>query len=103
MNKPSELCLVRPVLGTPLPHESAWAQVGGLAPFVDDIAELKGTLHAAPILSPVAHGKLLGIDSAGALAVPGVIDIVTANDLPGDPIFAAQRSEEHTSELQSQR
>jgi xanthine dehydrogenase large subunit len=85
---------VRPVLGTPLLHENALAQVGGLAPFVDDIPELKGTLHAAPILSTVAHGKLLGIDAAGALSVPGVKDIVTASDIPGDPIFAAQVRDE---------
>jgi xanthine dehydrogenase large subunit len=94
VNKPGELSLLRPVLGTPLLHESALAQVRGLAPFVDDIPELKGTLHAAPILSTVAHGKLLGIDAAGAMAVPGVMDIVTASDIPGDPIFAAQVRDE---------
>ena len=94
MNTPGELSLVRPVLGTPLLHESAWAQVGGLAPFVDDIPELKGTLHAAPILSTVAHGKLLGVDAAAAMAVPGVMDIVTAGDIPGNPIFAAQVRDE---------
>jgi len=44
----------------------------GAATYVDDIAELKGTLHAAPILSTVAHGWLLGVDTAAALAMPGV-------------------------------
>ena len=94
MNTPAELSLVRPVLGTPLLHESALAQVCGLAPYIDDIPELKGTLHAAPILSAVPHGRLLGVDAAAALAMPGVIAIVTAKDLPGDPIFAAQVRDE---------
>ncbi|MBC7444443.1 MAG: xanthine dehydrogenase molybdopterin binding subunit, partial [Polaromonas sp.] len=35
-------------------HESARAQVQGAATYVDDIPELKGTLHAAPILSTIA-------------------------------------------------
>ena len=43
-------------------HESARAQVAGAATYVDDIPEIKGTLYAAPVLSTVAHGKLLGVD-----------------------------------------
>ena len=38
------------------PHESAAAQIAGAATYIDDIPELRGTLHAAPILSKVAHG-----------------------------------------------
>ena len=30
----------------------------GTATYIDDIPEIKGTLHAAPILSNVAHGRL---------------------------------------------
>jgi xanthine dehydrogenase large subunit len=45
------------------PHESARAQVAGAATYIDDIPEIKGTLHAAPILSTVAHGKLNGVDA----------------------------------------
>ena len=74
--------------GTPHPHESAHAQVQGLAPYVDDLPEPRGTLHAAPILSPVAHGRLLGIDATAALALPGVRALVTAADIPGDPVLA---------------
>ena len=70
-------------------HESARAQVCGKATYVDDIAELKGTLYAAPIMSNVAHGKLINIDSAVALAMPGVVDVVLAADIPGDAMLAA--------------
>ena len=68
-------------------HESARAQVAGRALYVDDIPELKGTLYAAPILSTVAHGKLLGVNSAAALALPGVYGLVLASDIPGDPLL----------------
>jgi xanthine dehydrogenase large subunit len=77
-----------PASGVSHPHESARAQVAGAATYVDDIPETKGTLHAAPILSTVAHGRLLGIDAAVALAMPGVRGVVLAGDIPGDPVLA---------------
>ena len=70
-------------------HESAYAQVAGAATYVDDIPEIKGTLYAAPILSSVAHGKLLGIDITATLAMPGVVDVVLPADIPGDAMLAA--------------
>jgi xanthine dehydrogenase large subunit len=77
-----------PAAGVARPHESARAQVAGSATYIDDIPELKGTLHAAPILSTVAHGRLLGIDTSAALAMPGVRGVVLAADIPGDPVLA---------------
>lgn len=77
-----------PVCGQPLAHESAQAQLLGLAPYVDDMPELQGTLHAAPILSPVAHGRLRGVDATAARALPGVRAVVLAADIPGDPLLA---------------
>jgi xanthine dehydrogenase large subunit len=73
--------------GRSTPHESARAQVAGAATYVDDMPELRGTLHAAPILSTVAHGKLLGVDTAAALAMPGVREVILARDIPGDPVL----------------
>ncbi|ABM36351.1 xanthine dehydrogenase molybdopterin binding subunit [Polaromonas naphthalenivorans] len=73
--------------GTSRFHESARAQVLGAATYVDDIPEIKGTLYAAPILSTVAHGRLLGVDSRAALAMPGVRDVILVHDIPGDPLL----------------
>ncbi len=70
-------------------HESARAQVAGAATYVDDIPEVKGTLYAAPILSSVAHGRLLGIDCAAALVMPGVVDVILSSDVSGDTMLAA--------------
>lgn len=77
-----------PAIGRSRPHESARAQVAGAATYVDDIPEAKGTLHAAPILSTVAHGLLRGIDASAAEAMPGVRGVVLARDIPGDPLLA---------------
>jgi xanthine dehydrogenase large subunit len=77
-----------PAAGVSRPHESARAQVAGAATYVDDIPEVKGTLHAAPILSTVAHGRLRGIDTTAALAMPGVRGVVLSQDIPGDPVLA---------------
>lgn len=86
MNAP-EILPVHAAAGRPHFHESARAQVAGAAMYVDDIPEVKGTLFAAPILSTVAHGKLLGVDASAALAMPGVRGVVLAGDIPGDPLF----------------
>ena len=75
--------------GTSQAHESARHQVLGTAPYVDDIPEVKGTLYAAPILSPLAHGRLKGVDARVALSLPGVVDVVLSADIPGDKILAA--------------
>jgi xanthine dehydrogenase large subunit len=77
-----------PACGQSLAHESAQAQLLGLAPYVDDLPELHGTLHAAPILSPLAHGRLRDVDVTAARALPGVRAVVLAADIPGDPLLA---------------
>ena len=73
---------------TPSHHESARAQVQGRADYIDDLPRLEGLLHAAPILSPVANGRLLGLDAQDALQAPGIAGIVTAQDIPGDRLLA---------------
>ena len=75
-------------------HESARAQVAGAVHYVDDLPEVRGTLHAAPILSTVAHGTLNGVDTRAALAMPGVRGVVLAQDIPGDPMLAAFAGDE---------
>ena len=84
----------RAACGHSTPHESAAAQLTGNARYIDDLPELQGTLHAAPILSGVAHGRLLGVDSRAARAMPGVVDVVLAADIPGDPMLAAFAGDE---------
>ena len=85
MNKPHELpSTYSAQVGVAFPHESAHLHVAGAAPYTDDIPELSGTLHAALGLSPIAHGTLRAIDLARVRAMPGVVDVFTADHIPGD-------------------
>ena len=42
------------------------------------------TAHVRVVRSPIAHGWLRGVDTAEACELPGVVDVVTAEDLPAD-------------------
>lgn len=72
--------------GVEIVHESAHLHVTGEATYTDDIPELAGTLYAALIKSPVAHGELIGegIDRQAILAMHGVVAVFTARDIPGE-------------------
>jgi xanthine dehydrogenase large subunit len=80
--------------GVSHPHESARAQVAGGATYIDDIPEVRGTLHAAPVMSTVAHGRLRGVDASAALALPGVRGFFSAADIPGARHFATPKHDE---------
>ena len=71
------------VVGTERAHESAHLHVAGRATYIDDIVELDGTLHCALGLSPVAHGRLKGMDLDAVRALPGVVAVLAAADIPG--------------------
>ena len=83
-----------PAAGATTAHESAQAQIAGAASYIDDLPELRGTLHAAPILSTHAHGRLRGVDSQDARAMPGVVGVVLSQDIVGDPMLAAFAGDE---------
>ena len=70
-------------VGVSRPHESAHLHVSGSAPYCDDIPEAAGTLHAALGLSPVAHGRIVKLDVDRLRAMPGVVAVLTAADIPG--------------------
>jgi xanthine dehydrogenase large subunit len=70
-------------VGISRPHESAHLHVAGEAAYIDDLPELAGTLHVALGLSPVAHGQLLAVDTDKIRALPGVVWVMTAADIPG--------------------
>ena len=100
MNAPRDPmeAIAAPQVGVALPHESAHLHVRGEADYIDDLPELAGTLHAAVGCSPVAHGRLLDVDVDRLRAMPGVVAVLTAADIPGvndcgpivhdDPILA---------------
>ncbi len=56
--------------------------VRGKGRYVDDLA-LPGMLHGAILRSPVAHARLVSVDTSAALAHPGVVAVITGKDLQG--------------------
>ncbi|WP_407494807.1 xanthine dehydrogenase molybdopterin binding subunit [Pseudooceanicola sp. MF1-13] len=68
-------------MGKPLPHDTAHLHVTGAARYIDDIPTPTGSLHLAFGLSPVARGKLNGLDLDAVRNAPGVIAVLTADDL----------------------
>jgi xanthine dehydrogenase large subunit len=80
--------------GAPITHESAATQVSGLAAYIDDLREPSGTLHAVPVLSPIAHGRLIDPGWSAALACPGVMAVLDAHDLGSDPYLATHVHDE---------
>ena len=70
-------------VGISRPHESAHLHVAGEATYIDDIPELAGTLHCALGLSPVANGRLTASELDKLRAMPGVVAVLSAADIPG--------------------
>ncbi|RZU63640.1 xanthine dehydrogenase molybdopterin binding subunit [Zhihengliuella halotolerans] len=72
------------VVGEARPHESAIEHVTGTALYTDDLGHrMVGLLHAYPVQSTHAHARILNLDTSPAEAVPGVVRIITAADIPG--------------------
>ncbi len=66
----------------PLPHDAARMHVTGTARYVDDVPMPAGTLSLAFGLSTVARGRITGMDLSAVRDAPGVVAVLTAEDLP---------------------
>ncbi|WP_336231971.1 xanthine dehydrogenase molybdopterin binding subunit [Thalassospira sp. CH_XMU1458] len=64
-------------------HDSGPKHVAGEAVYIDDINEPFGTLHLAPGASNIAHGKITKLDLSKVRSAPGVVCVLTADDIPG--------------------
>ncbi|MFU0506989.1 xanthine dehydrogenase molybdopterin binding subunit [Pseudaminobacter sp. NGMCC 1.201702] len=87
-------------------HDSAHKHVTGAAIYIDDMPEPAGTLHAGLGLSAVTHGTLKTVDLSAVRTAPGVVDVLTHADVPGendvspsnmhdDPVFAQGKVQFH--------
>ena len=68
-------------------------KVTGDAKYVEDFAP-EGMVYARLLTSPVASGRVVGIDASEALRMDGVLGVLTADDLPpssapDDPVLAS--------------
>src|SRR5690242_15459328 len=61
----------------------SYSHTRGESVYLDDIPELSGTLYCAVFGSPVAHGRIVELNTSEAEALPGVVRVFTFNDIPG--------------------
>lgn len=73
-----------PIVGESHYHESAYEHVTGRALYTDDLGgRFTNLLHAYPVQSTIAHAELKSVDTSAAYDIPGVMRVVTAEDIPG--------------------
>ena len=65
------------------PHESAVGHVTGAARYTDELSMPAGCLSMMPVLATQAHARIVQIDVSAARLGDGVIDVITAADIPG--------------------
>jgi len=70
-------------VGRPMPRREDRRFLTGAGRFTDDIA-LDGQAHAMVLRAPHAHARIAGIDAAAARAAPGVLLVLTADDIAGE-------------------
>uniref|UniRef100_A0A8D0AQ31 Aldehyde oxidase 1 n=1 Tax=Sander lucioperca TaxID=283035 RepID=A0A8D0AQ31_SANLU len=75
-------------VGRPIMHRSAISQATGEAVYCDDIPRTDGELFLALVTSSRAHAKITGLDVSQALRLPGVVDVITAKDVPGQKVLS---------------
>ncbi len=69
-------------VGKNLPHDSGHLHVTGAARYTDDIPTPSNTVHLAFGLSTIAHGEIDNLSLSAVRSAKGVIDVITAKDLP---------------------
>src|SRR5262245_50502433 len=85
----------------PRRHDSAIKHVSGEAAYIDDLPEPAGLLHLYLGLGAKAHARIASIDLAPVRAAPGVVLVLTAEDITGindaspthrhdEPLFATK-------------
>ena len=69
-------------ISRPLPRPDAVDKVTGRGIYADDLY-VEGMLYARALRSKYPHARLLKVDTSKAKTLPGVVAVLTANDIPG--------------------
>src|SRR6266540_3290642 len=62
------------------------AKVSGQIPYALNV-DLPGMVHARCVRSPYAHARIVSVDASRALAMPGVVAVLTRDDLTDERLF----------------
>ncbi|HEY8488990.1 xanthine dehydrogenase family protein molybdopterin-binding subunit [Thermaerobacter litoralis] len=71
-------------VGRPVPRVDGWEKVTGRARYTHDV-RLPGMVYAVVVRSPYPHARIRAIRTAGALAIPGVLAVLTHENCPPIP------------------
>lgn len=80
---------VRPGVGLGAPRPDGIPKVTGTFAYASDLRQ-PGMLWGATTRSTEAHARIIRVDVAPALAIPGVSAVVTADDVPGRPTYGLE-------------
>ncbi len=69
-------------------RKDAWDKVTGAAEYVADVP-LDQVAHGAVVRSPHHYARIQNIDTESAKAVPGVLRVLSSDDIPGAKTFGA--------------
>jgi 2-furoyl-CoA dehydrogenase large subunit len=78
---PSEMTHASRWIGRPVRRVEDARLLTGRGRFIDDHPPTGGVHHAAIVRSPHAHARILGYDVAAALAMEGVVGVITGEDV----------------------
>lgn len=70
------------VIGQSIPRKDARAKVLGEARYTEDLS-LPGMIYGKVLRSPHPHARIRSINTSRARACPGVVAVLTAQDIPG--------------------
>uniref|UniRef100_A0AAR2L5Q6 FAD-binding PCMH-type domain-containing protein n=1 Tax=Pygocentrus nattereri TaxID=42514 RepID=A0AAR2L5Q6_PYGNA len=70
-------------VGRAVQHQAALSHATGEAVYCDDFPRTQGELFLSVVTSARAHARITHIDVSRALSMPGVVDVFTADDIPG--------------------
>ena len=73
-------------VGNPINNVDGFSKVMGKARYVGDM-NLPGMLYTQVLRSPIPHGRILKLNTAPALKVPGVLAVVTCEDFVDHSLF----------------
>jgi CO/xanthine dehydrogenase Mo-binding subunit len=69
------------IVGTSQKRQDAPRKLSGVERYAGDL-RFPGMLYARPVGSPSAHARIDSVDATAALVIPGVVAVLTADDLP---------------------
>ncbi len=73
------------VLGAPIKRVEDPRFITGKGRYIDDIS-MPGMVHLAILRSPYARANIRSVDTTGAKTMPGVIAVITGDEIPYNPL-----------------